>query len=187
MKCCNNTLFMIKVYCVLSCQKLCEIWYIICADVDFPLGVVGTADHSIICMNLDPYSCRWWGRTRHSSSITTAAWPSLGTRCVNQPTGYALGFIEGHVATQYINEANQWVAIYSPHLPHTILTPSTVYTLIPSSHSPHPLIHSLYTPNTLLTLCTHHLHTADSILWTIPHHLLPSPPSLSYCIFRLYI
>ena len=54
MKCCNNTLLMIKFYCVLSCLQLCEIWYIICVDVDLPFSVVETADRSIICMNLDP-------------------------------------------------------------------------------------------------------------------------------------
>ena len=134
MKCCNNTLLMIKFYCVLSCRKLCELWYIICADVDFPLGVMGTADHSTICMNWIP-SCSWLHRGTCCHPIYT----------IMKPTNELLYTL------------------------HTFHTPSSHPPQSTPSSPPHTLhtlrsTCSLYTPNTLLTLCTHHLHTADSIL-----------------------
>jgi mRNA export factor len=76
-----------------------------CADVDFPLCVVGCADRSIICLNLDPQPQM---AKRDETQL------KYQYRCVaifkdkqrNQPTGYALGSIEGRVAIQYINPPN---------------------------------------------------------------------------------
>ena len=76
-----------------------------CADVDYPLAVVGCADRSALCLNLEG-----------QPQLAKKDEPQLKYqyRCLsifkdknrNQPTGYALGSIEGRVAIQYINPPN---------------------------------------------------------------------------------
>merc|ERR1719195_429365 len=56
-----------------------------CADVDYPMAVVGTAGRGIIIYQLD-------GQPKEDKKST--------------PTGFALGSVEGRVAIQYVNAAN---------------------------------------------------------------------------------
>ena len=76
-----------------------------CADVDFPLGVVGTADRSIICMNLDPQP-QMARKDETQLKYQYRCLTIFRDKVRNQPTGYALGSIEGRVAIQYINPPN---------------------------------------------------------------------------------
>lgn len=75
-----------------------------CADVDYPMAVVGTAGRHVIIYSLEtkPQEFR-----RQESPL------KYQHRCMTifrdkqkKPTGYALGSIEGRVAIQYVNPPN---------------------------------------------------------------------------------
>jgi len=72
-----------------------------CADVDYPMAVVGTAGRHVIVYSLDK------GPQEHRRQESPLKYQH---RCVTifkdktkAPTGYALGSIEGRVAIQYVN------------------------------------------------------------------------------------
>lgn len=76
-----------------------------CADVMYPMAVVGTAGRQVIIYQLENQPSEF---KRIESPL------KYQSRCVrifkdkktNQPTGFALGSIEGRVAIQYINPTN---------------------------------------------------------------------------------
>ncbi|CAG9764930.1 unnamed protein product [Ceutorhynchus assimilis] len=75
-----------------------------CADVDFPMAVVGTAGRQIIVYQLE-------GKPQEFKKLDSPL--KYQHRCVaifkdkkKSPTGYALGSVEGRVAIQYVNPAN---------------------------------------------------------------------------------
>lgn len=75
-----------------------------CADVDYPMAVVGTAERHIIVYQLE-------GKPQQFKVLESPL--KYQHRCVaifkdkkKSPTGYALGSVEGRVAIQYVNPAN---------------------------------------------------------------------------------
>lgn len=75
-----------------------------CADVDFPMAVVGTAARGLIVYQLD-------GQPKEYKRVDSPL--KYQHRCVaifrdkkKVPTGYALGSVEGRVAIQYVNPSN---------------------------------------------------------------------------------
>ncbi|EDO26155.1 predicted protein, partial [Nematostella vectensis] len=73
-----------------------------CADVVYPMAIVGTAQRGIICYQLENQPSEY---KRMDSPL------KYQNRCVsifrdpkknNQPVGFALGSVEGRVAIQYI-------------------------------------------------------------------------------------
>ena len=75
-----------------------------CADVDYPMAVVGTAGRGIIIYQLD-------GQPKEYKKVESPL--KYQHRCVsifrdkkNTPTGFALGSVEGRVAIQYVNTSN---------------------------------------------------------------------------------
>nr|XP_023019411.1 mRNA export factor [Leptinotarsa decemlineata] len=75
-----------------------------CADVDYPMAVVGTAGRQIIVYQLE-------GKPQEYKKLDSPL--KYQHRCVaifkdkkKSPTGYALGSVEGRVAIQYVNPAN---------------------------------------------------------------------------------
>jgi len=75
-----------------------------CADVDYPMAVVGTAGRGIIIYQLD-------GQPKEFKKVESPL--KYQHRCVSifkdkksTPTGFALGSVEGRVAIQYVNAAN---------------------------------------------------------------------------------
>ncbi|XP_050308129.1 protein Rae1 [Anthonomus grandis grandis] len=75
-----------------------------CADVDFPMAVVGTAGRQIIVYQLE-------GKPQEFKKVDSPL--KYQHRCVaifrdkkKSPTGYALGSVEGRVAIQYVNPTN---------------------------------------------------------------------------------
>ncbi|XP_060525408.1 protein Rae1 [Cylas formicarius] len=75
-----------------------------CADVDFPMAVVGTAGRQIIVYQLE-------GKPQEFKKLDSPL--KYQHRCVaifrdkkKSPTGYALGSVEGRVAIQYVNPSN---------------------------------------------------------------------------------
>ncbi|KAJ8669870.1 hypothetical protein QAD02_001129 [Eretmocerus hayati] len=75
-----------------------------CADVDFPMAVVGTAGRHLIVYQLD-------GTPKEFKQVESPL--KYQHRCVaifkdkkKAPTGFALGSVEGRVAIQYVNPAN---------------------------------------------------------------------------------
>ena len=79
--------------------------YYRCVDLDIPLGVVETANCSIICMNLDPQS-QMARKDEMQLKYQYRCLTIVRDKVCNQPTAYALGSIEGCVAIQYLNQAN---------------------------------------------------------------------------------
>ncbi|XP_066903495.1 protein Rae1-like isoform X2 [Halyomorpha halys] len=84
----------------ISCISLPERCY--CADVKYPMAIVGTASKNLIVYQLD---CGPQEYSRPDYPL------KLQMRCVsifmnkeNRPTGYAVGSVEGKVAIQYIQE-----------------------------------------------------------------------------------
>ena len=74
-----------------------------CADVDYPMAVVGTAGRGIIIYQLD-------GQPKEYKKVESPL--KYQHRCIsifrdkkNTPTGFALGSVEGRVAIQYVNAA----------------------------------------------------------------------------------
>ena len=67
--------------------------------------MVGTADRSIICMNLDPQP-QMVKKDETQLKYQYRCVTIFRDKVRNQPTGYALGSIEGRVAIQYINPPN---------------------------------------------------------------------------------
>lgn len=72
-----------------------------CADVDYPMAVVGTAGRGLIVYQLE-------GKPQEFKRLDSPL--KYQHRCVaifrdkkKQPTGYALGCVEGRVAIQYVN------------------------------------------------------------------------------------
>lgn len=72
-----------------------------CADVDYPMAVVGTASRGLIIYQLE-------GRPQEFKKVESPLKYQL--RCVaifrdkkRAPTGFALGSVEGRVAIQYVN------------------------------------------------------------------------------------
>lgn len=75
-----------------------------CADVDYPMAVVGTAGRGLIVYQLE-------GKPQEYKRIESPL--KYQHRCVaifrdkkKIPTGYALGSVEGRVAIQYVNSTN---------------------------------------------------------------------------------
>ena len=75
-----------------------------CADVDFPMAVVGTAGRGIVIYQLD-------GQPKEFKKVESPL--KYQHRCVSifrdkkaAPTGFALGSVEGRMAIQYVNAAN---------------------------------------------------------------------------------
>ncbi|KAJ8962498.1 hypothetical protein NQ318_000888 [Aromia moschata] len=75
-----------------------------CADVDYPMAVVGTAGRQIIVYQLE-------GKPQEYKKLDSPL--KYQHRCVaifrdkkKAPTGYALGSVEGRVAIQYVNPTN---------------------------------------------------------------------------------
>lgn len=75
-----------------------------CADVDFPMAVVGTASKGIIIYQLD-------GQPKEFKKVDSPL--KYQHRCISifrdknkTPTGFALGSVEGRVAIQYVQAAN---------------------------------------------------------------------------------
>ena len=75
-----------------------------CADVDYPMAVVGTAGRGIIIYQLD-------GQPKEYKKVDSPL--KYQHRCVSifrdkkaSPTGFALGSVEGRVAIQYVNASN---------------------------------------------------------------------------------
>lgn len=75
-----------------------------CADVDYPMAVVGTANRHIIVYQLEQ-------QPKEFKKLESPL--KYQHRCVaifkdkkKQPTGYALGSVEGRVAIQYVNPLN---------------------------------------------------------------------------------
>ncbi len=75
-----------------------------CADVDYPMAVVGTAGRGIIIYTLE-------GQPKEFKRIEPPL--KYQHRCISifrdkkaQPTGFALGSVEGRVAIQYVNAQN---------------------------------------------------------------------------------
>lgn len=75
-----------------------------CADVDYPMAVVGTAARGLIIYQLE-------GGPQEFKRVESPL--KYQHRCVaifrdkkNQPTGFALGSVEGRVAIQYVNPQN---------------------------------------------------------------------------------
>nr|QBH73980.1 mitotic checkpoint protein and poly(a)+ RNA export protein [Brunneria borealis] len=75
-----------------------------CADVDYPMAVVGTAGRGLIVYQLE-------GKPQEYKRIESPL--KYQHRCVaifrdkkKAPTGYALGSVEGRVAIQYVNPQN---------------------------------------------------------------------------------
>ena len=75
-----------------------------CADVEYPMAVVGTAGRGIVIYQLD-------GQPREFKKVESPL--KYQHRCVsifkdkkNAPTGFALGSVEGRVAIQYVNAVN---------------------------------------------------------------------------------
>ncbi|NP_001040273.1 mRNA export factor [Bombyx mandarina] len=76
-----------------------------CADVEYPMAVVGTADRGICMYTLE-------GKPAEFKRIESPL--KHQHRCVSifkdkkskQPTGFALGSVEGRVAIQYVNPTN---------------------------------------------------------------------------------
>nr|CAD7456097.1 unnamed protein product [Timema tahoe] len=75
-----------------------------CADVDYPMAVVGTAGRGLIVYQLE-------GKPQEYKRIESPL--KYQHRCLSifrdkkkSPTGYALGSVEGRVAIQYVNPQN---------------------------------------------------------------------------------
>ncbi|VVC90245.1 unnamed protein product [Leptidea sinapis] len=76
-----------------------------CADVEYPLAVVGLADRAICLYSLE-------GKPSEVKRVDSPL--KYQHRCVavfrdkktKQPAGFALGSVEGRVAIQYVNPAN---------------------------------------------------------------------------------
>ncbi|KAK9892253.1 hypothetical protein WA026_019054 [Henosepilachna vigintioctopunctata] len=75
-----------------------------CADVDYPMAVVGTANRHLIIYQLE-------GKPQEYKRVESPL--KYQHRCVaifrdkkKTPTGYALGSVEGRVAIQYVNPQN---------------------------------------------------------------------------------
>lgn len=75
-----------------------------CADVDYPMAVVGVANRQIIVYQLE-------GKPQEFKKLDSPL--KYQHRCVaifkdkkKSPTGYALGSVEGRVAIQYVNPSN---------------------------------------------------------------------------------
>lgn len=76
-----------------------------CADVDYPMAAVGTADRGVCLYSLE-------GKPAEVKRVESPL--KYQHRCVaifrdkktKQPTGFALGSVEGRVAIQYVNPTN---------------------------------------------------------------------------------
>lgn len=75
-----------------------------CADVDYPLAVVGTAGRGIVMYQLE-------GKPQEFKKTDSPL--KYQNRCIaifrdkkKQPAGYGLGSVEGRVAIQYVNPTN---------------------------------------------------------------------------------
>jgi len=75
-----------------------------CADVDYPMAVVGTAGRGIVIYQLD-------GQPKEFKKVESPL--KYQHRCIKifrdkkaAPTGFAIGSVEGRVAIQYVNAAN---------------------------------------------------------------------------------
>ncbi|KAF0307231.1 mRNA export factor [Amphibalanus amphitrite] len=75
-----------------------------CADVDYPMAVVSTANRGIIVYQLEGQPQQF--KTQESSLRYQHRCISIFRDKMNRPTGYAIGSVEGRVAIQYVNPAN---------------------------------------------------------------------------------
>lgn len=75
-----------------------------CADVDYPMAVVGTAGRTLIVYSLDQNPTEF--KRQESPLKYQHRTISIFKDKKKAPTGYALGSIEGRVAIQYVNPVN---------------------------------------------------------------------------------
>lgn len=75
-----------------------------CADVDYPMAVVGTAGRTLIVYSLDQNPTEF--KRQESPLKYQHRTISIFRDKKKAPTGYALGSIEGRVAIQYVNPVN---------------------------------------------------------------------------------
>lgn len=72
-----------------------------CADVDYPMAIVGTAGRGLIVYSLENKPTEY--KRLESPLKYQHRTISIFKDKQKKPTGYALGSIEGRVAIQYIN------------------------------------------------------------------------------------
>lgn len=75
-----------------------------CADVDYPMAVVGTAGRGLIVYSLENSPTEF--KRQESPLKYQHRTISIFRDKNKKPTGYALGSIEGRVAIQYVNPVN---------------------------------------------------------------------------------
>ncbi|XP_011189810.1 protein Rae1 [Zeugodacus cucurbitae] len=75
-----------------------------CADVDYPMAVVGTANRGLIVYSLENTPTEF--KRQDSPLKYQHRTISIFRDKKKAPTGYALGSIEGRVAIQYVNPVN---------------------------------------------------------------------------------
>ncbi|XP_034477304.1 mRNA export factor [Drosophila innubila] len=75
-----------------------------CADVDYPMAVVGTAGRGLIIYSLENSPTEY--KRQESPLKYQHRTISIFKDKKKTPTGYALGSIEGRVAIQYVNPVN---------------------------------------------------------------------------------
>lgn len=76
-----------------------------CADVDYPMAVVGTADRGISMYVLEGKPAEY-KRVESPLKHQHRCISIFRDKKTNQPTGFALGSVEGRVAIQYVNPVN---------------------------------------------------------------------------------
>ena len=74
-----------------------------CADVDFPMAVVGTAGRGIIIYQLDGGQPKEYKKIESPLKYQHRCVSIFRDKKTSQPTGFALGSVEGRVAIQYLN------------------------------------------------------------------------------------
>ena len=136
-----------------------------CADVEYPMAVVGTAGRGIVIYQLD-------GQPKEFKKVESPL--KYQHRCVsifkdkkNAPTGFALGSVEGRVAIQYVNAVN----------------PKDNFTF--KCHRSTGAVNGFQVMNTItFTLSCHSLNFPSGYLCCERHHLPPRARHPLYCRLR---
>ncbi|KPJ14340.1 mRNA export factor [Papilio machaon] len=76
-----------------------------CADVEYPMAVVGTADRGICLYTLEGKPAEY-KRVESPLKYQHRCIAVFRDKKTKQPTGFALGSVEGRVAIQYVNPVN---------------------------------------------------------------------------------